>query len=47
MFKEGGKTIIVMPWDSTYESMPGEGIALGQHYEPALLALPSRVELDR
>jgi 8-oxo-dGTP pyrophosphatase MutT (NUDIX family) len=46
MFKENVKTIIVMPWDATYESVPGEGVDRGQSYEPALLALPSRVELD-
>jgi 8-oxo-dGTP pyrophosphatase MutT (NUDIX family) len=45
LFNDGGKTIIVMPWDASYETTPGDGVPGGQ-YESALLALPSRVELD-
>jgi 8-oxo-dGTP pyrophosphatase MutT (NUDIX family) len=52
LFVEKGRTIVVMPWDPDYDSVPGEGGRPGQYsgqhpgqyYEPALLALPSRVE---
>jgi 8-oxo-dGTP pyrophosphatase MutT (NUDIX family) len=43
---ENDKTIIVMPWDERYETTPGEGVRPGQRYEPALLALASRVTRD-
>jgi 8-oxo-dGTP pyrophosphatase MutT (NUDIX family) len=44
--KQEGKTIIVMPWDATYQDAPGESVAPGQHYEPAWLALASKIERD-
>jgi 8-oxo-dGTP pyrophosphatase MutT (NUDIX family) len=44
--KQEGKTIIVMPWDAAYQDLPGESVAPGQYYEPALLALASQIERD-
>jgi hypothetical protein len=44
--KDGGKTMIVMPWDASYEASPGDGIPSSGKYQSALLALPSQVELD-
>jgi 8-oxo-dGTP pyrophosphatase MutT (NUDIX family) len=44
--KQDGKTIIVMPWDVEYQNAPGESVAPGQYYEPALLALASQIERD-
>jgi hypothetical protein len=44
--KRDGKTIIVMPWDVAYQDVPGESVAPGQHYEPALLELASQIERD-
>lgn len=44
--KQDGKTIIVMPWDAAYRDTPGESVAPGQYYEPALLALASKIERD-
>jgi len=41
-----GKTLIVMPWDPTYSSIPGEGVRTDQRFEPALLAMPGRIERD-
>lgn len=41
---KGSKTSIVLPWDPDYPNVPGEGVRADQHYEPALLALPSRVD---
>lgn len=44
--QQDGKTIIVMPWDAAYRDAPGESVAPGQYYEPAILALASQVERD-
>ena len=44
--KQDGRTIIVMPWDAGYRELPGESVAEGQYYEPALMALQSRIERD-
>jgi 8-oxo-dGTP pyrophosphatase MutT (NUDIX family) len=46
LWKENGKTVIVMPWNEEYPTLPGEGVRAGQHYEPALLALASKIERD-
>jgi hypothetical protein len=46
LWKENGKTVIVMPWHDAYWTLPGEGVRPGQHYEPALLALASKLERD-
>lgn len=46
MFTVDRRTTIVMPWDATYASLPGEAVPAGLQYEPALLALPSRIEMD-
>jgi|HigsolmetaAR202D_1030399.scaffolds.fasta_scaffold00036_11 8-oxo-dGTP pyrophosphatase MutT (NUDIX family) len=46
MFDADGQTIIVMPWDPSYPSLPGEGVRTDQSFEPALLALPGRIERD-
>jgi hypothetical protein len=35
-----------MPWDPSYPSLPGEGVRTDQSFEPALLALPGRIERD-
>jgi hypothetical protein len=45
--KRDGRTMIIMPWDEQYRDVPGESVAEGQYYEPALMALESRVERDR
>jgi 8-oxo-dGTP pyrophosphatase MutT (NUDIX family) len=47
LVRENDKTVIVMPWDETYQAIPGESVPESQHYEPAILALDSRVERDR
>ena len=44
--KQDGRTVIVMPWDESYRELPGETVAEGQYYEPALMALASRIERD-
>jgi 8-oxo-dGTP pyrophosphatase MutT (NUDIX family) len=44
--QQAGKTTIVMPWDAAYPDTPGESVAPGQYYEPALLALASQIERD-
>jgi 8-oxo-dGTP pyrophosphatase MutT (NUDIX family) len=44
--KQDGRTVIVMPWDAGYRELPGESVAEGQYYEPALMALQSRIERD-
>jgi hypothetical protein len=44
--KQDGRTIIVMPWDESYRELPGDSVAEGQYYEPALIALRSRIERD-
>jgi 8-oxo-dGTP pyrophosphatase MutT (NUDIX family) len=46
LWKEDGRTVIVMPWNEAYSKLPGEGVRPGQHYEPALLAFPSKIERD-
>lgn len=47
MFREDGRTLIVMPWDAGYASAPGEGAPLGAGYEGPLRDLPSRVVSGR
>ena len=46
LIQEHGSTAIVMPWDPSYDSLPGEGVPAGQHYESALMRLPSKIERD-
>jgi 8-oxo-dGTP pyrophosphatase MutT (NUDIX family) len=46
LVKDNDRTVIVMPWDERYRDIPGESVDAGQYYEPALTALPSRVERD-
>jgi 8-oxo-dGTP pyrophosphatase MutT (NUDIX family) len=46
LVKQDGSTAIVLPWDLEYAAIPGEGVRTDQQFEPALLALPSRVERD-
>jgi hypothetical protein len=41
-----GRKFIVMPWDESYREAPGESVPEGQYYEPALVALKSRIEMD-
>jgi 8-oxo-dGTP pyrophosphatase MutT (NUDIX family) len=44
--RQDDRTVIVMPWDEGYRAIAGESVAEGQYYEPALVALQSRVERD-
>ena len=46
LVKNDEKTLILMPWDEAYASAPGDSVPGNQYYEPALLALHSRVERD-
>jgi 8-oxo-dGTP pyrophosphatase MutT (NUDIX family) len=46
LVKGDGSTTIVLPWDPEYASIAGEGVRTDQRFEPALLALPSRVDRD-
>lgn len=43
MFREADHSVMVMPWDASYETSPGEGIPLRASDCPALAELPSRV----
>lgn len=43
MFREADHSVIVMPWDATYEASPGEGPGLTAGECGALAELPSRV----
>lgn len=43
MVRENGISTIVLPWDASYASSPGEGVPAGLEYPRALLELPSRV----
>jgi len=46
LVKRDDKTMILMPWDEAYAAAPGDSVPADQYYEPALLALDSRVERD-
>ena len=46
LVKQNDRTMIVMPWDASYRDIPGESVPEGQYYEPALIALESRLERD-
>ena len=43
MFREADHSVIVMPWDATYEASPGDGPSLSASECGALAELPSRV----
>lgn len=46
MFRDNGVSIILLPWDPHYDSVPGEGVALGSEHQGTLRELPSRI-VDR
>jgi 8-oxo-dGTP pyrophosphatase MutT (NUDIX family) len=46
LVRQQDKTMILMPWDEAYAHAPGDSVPADQYYEPALLALDSRVERD-
>ena len=46
MLRLENKSVLLMPWDESYRDAPGETGPENQHFESALLALPSKIERD-
>jgi 8-oxo-dGTP pyrophosphatase MutT (NUDIX family) len=46
LVKHNDQSIVVMPWDKDYEALPGEGLKPRTDYDPSLLRLPSRGDMD-